>query len=282
MLGQYLNIELSKKFDILTLYNKNKGNTSDYPSAKIDLLNIDSLFKIIRQFKPDVVIHNAAISNAAKADLMPNEIVERINVKATEVIAEECSHLKCKLIYTSTDLVYDGNSGGNLTEQSPLNPVSFYAKTKLQGEAAIKSIFNNYLILRLALLLGFGLNHSRNHFQEVVEKLKKNQSVKLFTDQFRSPNELTAAAKIISVLSESEIENEALNLGGPERLSRFDVGTLICKVGQFDEKLLIPDLMMDSDLKYKVKDVSLNIAKLAKLNLRPPSVEKSLMKILRN
>lgn len=98
---------------------------------------------------------------------------------ATENIAQLCDKFRSKLIYTSTDLVYAGYRGSMLKEDAKLNPVSLYAETKLMGEIKIQETFDNYLILRTALLFGLGLNHSKNHFHQMFMDLKQGKRVKL-------------------------------------------------------------------------------------------------------
>lgn len=71
------------------------------------------------------------------------------------------------MIYISTDLVYAGYRGSFLKEDAKLIPASLYAETKLVGEMKVKESTDNYLILRTALLYGFGLNHSKCHFQNM-------------------------------------------------------------------------------------------------------------------
>ena len=70
-----------------------------------------------------------------------------------------------------------------LKEDAKLIPVSLYAETKLMGEIKIQETFENYLILRTALLFGLGMNHSKNHFHQMFMDLKQGKQVKLFTDQ---------------------------------------------------------------------------------------------------
>ncbi len=147
LLGQYLNIGLSKNHSILTLYNKDIRNCVNFNSAKIDITDRNILEELFNSFNPQVVIHTAAISNPQLAASIDSKIVYKTNVKATQYIAELCSQSKVKLIYTSTDLVYAGYRGSMLKEDSKLNPVSLYAETKLMGEMKIKETFNNYLIL---------------------------------------------------------------------------------------------------------------------------------------
>jgi dTDP-4-dehydrorhamnose reductase len=206
LLGQYLNIELSRDHFIMSLYNKNPGNCKNYNSREIDISDKKALQEIFNSFKPEIVLHTAAVSNPGLASSIDSKIVYDINVYATKNLAELCQETKTRLIYTSTDLVYAGYRGSMLKENAKLIPVSLYAETKLMGEVKIKETFDNYLILRLALLYGFGLNQSYSHFHQMYLNLKNDIYVKLFTDQFRSPLELKNAAEIIDQLIKKDIQ----------------------------------------------------------------------------
>ncbi|MFH1196158.1 MAG: NAD(P)-dependent oxidoreductase [bacterium] len=282
LLGQYLNIELSKKHELLTLFNENPGNCVHFRSHQIDITDFNSLSEIFNSFKPDSVIHTAAVSNAQKADELPKDVVHKINVQATKRIAELCNSISAKLIYTSTDLVYDGNSGSLLNETSPLNPISLYAGTKLEAESAIQNTFDNFIILRTALLFGRGLTHSKNHFQEMLSKLKNNQPVKLFTDQYRTPLALHEAARIISELVDKNIEGELINFGGREKVSRYELGEILCEEGGFEKSLLIRSEMKDLAGIYPVADVSMNIDKLKSFGTEPKGIRQTIKEILMN
>src|SRR5690606_41498157 len=115
-----------------------------------------------------------------------------------------------------TDLVYAGYRGSMLTEDAKLIPVSIYAETKLMGEIKIQETCDNFVILRAALLFGFGLNHSVNHFHKMYQDLADGKPVKLFTDQFRTPISLIEAAKVISELIQLDVKSEIINLGRSE------------------------------------------------------------------
>ena len=177
LLGQYLNLELSKKHDILTQYQTNIGNCKDYNSVQLSITNQPKLTEIFNSFKPDIVVHAAAVSNSEKADKLSADVVYDINVNSTKKLAELCEKNNSKLIYLSTDLVYAGYRGSMLKEDAKLIPLSLYAETKLMGEIKIQETFNNYLILREALLIGFGLNHSRNNFHLMYENLSNGKEV---------------------------------------------------------------------------------------------------------
>ena len=280
ILGQYLNIELNKKHEILTQYNSNEGNCHSFNSVRMSITDYGTLEEIFTSFKPDAVVHTAAVSNAEKADALAPDVVYETNVNAAQRIAESCDKYNSRLVYLSTDLVYAGYRGSMLNEDAKLIPISLYAETKLMGEVKIRETFNDYLILREALLIGFGLNHCRNNFHLMYENLKAGKPVKLFTDQFRSPLSLTESARMIRELIEKDMSGVTLNFGGSERLSRYDIGETVCRETGFDKNLLIKSTMEEAGLRYKVADVSMNIDKLKSFGVQPKSYLESLREIL--
>jgi dTDP-4-dehydrorhamnose reductase len=280
LLGQYLNIELSKKHEILTQYRNNAGNCKNFNSVKLSITKYDNIEKIFTSFKPDVVVHTAAVSNPENADELPAQIVYEINVNATKKLSEFCEKYKARLVYISTDLVYAGYRGSILNENAKLIPISLYAETKLMGEVKIEETFDDYVILREALLIGFGLNHSGNNFQLMYENLKNGKQIKLFTDQFRTPIALHDSARMIMELIDKNISNEIFNLSGSDRVSRSEIGEIVCDETGFDKNLIIKTTMDEAGVRYKVQDVSLSIEKLNSFDIKPLSLHDSIHKII--
>jgi len=279
-LGQLLNLELAKEHDIVTLYNRNEGNCADFKNFQTDICDVNKLNKIFEGFQPNVVVHTAAISTPQKADTLSTKIVYETNVLSTTNIAELCSKYNSKLIYTSTDLVYAGYRGSLLNEDAKLIPISLYAETKLMGEEKIKNTFDNYIILRTALMFGFGLNGTSRFFHQMYDKLKSEKKVKVFYDQFRSPLSVLEAARIINHLCISAIKSETINYGGGERLSRYELGLKLCKLTGFDENLLVKISMYDMPDLPHVADVSMNIEKLQSFGITLKSTDEALTEIL--
>jgi len=281
-LGQYLNLELSKNHEIVTLYHQHKRNCAEYKNFQIDICNYENLKKVFDDFKPNVVVHTASISTPQKAEALPTKIVYETNVAATKVIAEVCAQHNSKLIYTSTDLVYAGYRGSYLKEDAKLIPISIYAETKLMGEEKIKSTFDNYIILRTALMFGFGLNGTSCFFHQMYDKLKAGERVKVFYDQFRSPLSVLEAARIIHHLCVSDIKGEIINFGGSERLSRYDLALMLCNHAGLDANLLEKTTMYDLPDLPHVADVSMNIEKLESFGFRLKNTHQAVAEILHN
>jgi len=282
LLGQYLNLELNKKHDILTQYQTNVGNCKDFNSVQLSVTDQTKLTEIFNSFKPDVVVHTAAVSNPEKADKLSAGVVYDINVNATKNLAELCEKNNSKLIYLSTDLVYAGYRGSMLKEDAKLIPLSLYAETKLMGEIKIQETFNNYIILREALLIGFGLNHTRNNFHLMYDNLRNGKEVILFTDQYRTPLSLYDSARMINELIEKNISGEIFNFGGSERFSRYELGEILCDLSGFDKNLLVKKTMGETGLTYKVADVSLNIERLNSYGVHPKTIRDSIQGIFIN
>jgi dTDP-4-dehydrorhamnose reductase len=280
LLGQYLNIEFSKHFEILTLYNSTEGNVNLFKNRLVDITDFHKMKSIFEEFKPNVVFHTAGISNVQLANTISSYEVYNINVNATENIAKLCDTYKARLFYTSTDLIYAGYRGSMLKEEAKLVPLSLYAETKLMGELKIQQTFDNYVILRTALLFGFGLRQRNNFFQHMVNDLKCGKVVNLFTDQFRTPLSLLEASSISVDLVKSEIFNQIINFGGSERISRYEMGKKVCEFGKIDKQLLNPTTMEQIPGIPIVADVSMDTSKLKSFGIKLLPFEESLQNVL--
>lgn len=281
LLGQYLNLAISRKFNLHTTYKNNPGNCKDFSHTAVDILNENELQKLFENVKPDIVIHSAAITNPVPKTKQSAKEYFNTNVTATRNIAQLCSQYKSKMIYISTDLVYAGYRGSFLKEDAKLIPATLYAETKLVGETKVKESIDNYLILRTALLYGIGLNHSRCHFQTMYDDLKIGKPTKLFIDQYRTPISLADSAKIITELTAMDLKGDTINLGGRDRVSRYELGEMLCSVAGLDKNLLQKITMDEIPNFPKVEDVSLNTEKLQLLGLKSRSIEENISEIIR-
>ncbi|MCX6165292.1 MAG: NAD(P)-dependent oxidoreductase [Ignavibacteriae bacterium] len=280
LLGQYLNLILSKDFDILTLYKTNIGNCDNYNSKKTDIIDFTKLNYIFETYNPDAVIHTAGFTRPEACNEENKNEVYKTNVEATKILSQLCDKYNVKLIYMSTDLVYDGNKGGMIKENGALNPVTLYADSKLKAEREISETFDNFIILRTSLLIGFGLNHTWNNFHVMYNNFKEGKRPRLFTDQYRTPLSLINAAEIISQLAKSDVKNVILNFGGPKRVSRVELGEMLCEISGFDKNLIYKIKMSDIPGFHAVADVSLNTDKLQSLGFKQKSLEEAILEIV--
>jgi len=281
LLGQFINIEFNSHFDLLTTYHTTSGNCSQFASCQLDITDENAVSKIFNSFRPDVVVHTAAISNPASALKLPAKKVFAVNVLATEFLAKLCKTSGAKLLYLSTDLVYAGYRGSFLSEDAKIAPISLYAETKFMGEQKIKSVFENFIILRTALMYGISHTARVNHFHEMYHKLSNGELVSLFPDQYRTPLALFDAARILRQLTSSNIAGQIINFGGVERVSRYELGEALCDAAGFNKNLLQKISMEDLKDYPSVADVSMNTEKLIAYGLIPLTIEKSIQHILK-
>lgn len=280
LLGAYLNQVLSVENEILTQYNTKPGNCFEYKSVQADITDYKKIESILKTFRPDVIIHTAAISSVQIATKLPSKFVFEVNVNATGRLAELSSFFNAKLVYSSTDLVYAGYRGSMIKEDGKLIPASFYAETKLMGEEKVKVGSLDYVILRTGLLYGFGTFGSTNYFNYMFDNLRINKPIKLFYDQYRTPLSLWEAARIISELIKLKINNEVINFGGKERVSRMELGESLCKIAGFDSSLLQRISMYNVPDVPDAADVSMNTDKLQSFGITIKNIDESIMEII--
>lgn len=282
LLGQYINIAVSGRYETLTVYGTNKGNCGDFNNRQADLTNFSELSGIWREFMPDVTIHTAALSRPEICEALSLQEVRKVNVQMTENLASLSAENGSLLIFTSTDLVYDGNSGGMLSEDAKINPESRYAESKVLAEEAVRRKAERHVILRTSLLYGLGLNHSTNNFDATYRKFLNGETASLFRDQYRTPLALHDAADLISRIPETFSTNETLNFGGKERVSRAGLGEKLCEAAGFDTRLIKSISMDEITGLIKVPDVSMNTDRLNSFGLHQQSIEESIKQILEN
>ena len=163
---------------------------------------------------------------------------KKVNLDAAINLAGLCADRNIKFVFTSTDLVFDGTSG-SYTESSEVNPVSHYGEHKAVAEEGVLERHGEAVVCRLPLMYGL----PSSFLGDMLSRLQRQESLPLFTDEFRS----VASAKCASqgLLLANESAKGLLHLGGPERLSRFEIGQLLIKKFQFPKKLLKPVLQRE-------------------------------------
>ena len=112
-------------------------------------------------------------------------------------------------------------------------------------------------------------------------ELKNGRPVKLFVDQFRTPISLNEAAETIYKISLLDIMNETINLGGVERVSRYELGEILCSIAGYNKNLLQKITLDDMPDLPKVEDVSLNTDKLQSLGMKIKTIEENILGIIR-
>ncbi len=170
---------------------------------EMDITDAISVNKVITEVSPDVVVHCAAWTAVDAAEDKENiPKVKAINVDGTRNIAEICKKLDCKMIYISTDYVFNGQ--GDTPWQPDCKeyvPLCVYGQTKLDGELAVSSILDKYFIVRIAWI--FGVNGS-NFVKTMLSAGRKYPELRVVNDQIGTPTYTYDLARLLADMAETE------------------------------------------------------------------------------
>lgn len=225
LLGQKIVRQALKKGIIFLATSKGENRNPDCPSENYQSLDIckeDDIAFLFTDFQPTHVIHTAAITNVDACELNPEEC-ELVNVIASRYLFEASQKINAHFQLLSTDFIFDGEKG-NYKETDEPNPLSVYAKSKVDGEALLlNSDYKNHSIVRTIIVYGIGNNLSRNNIIcWAKEALGKGQEMNIIDDQFRAPtwaDDLAWACLRICELNKTGI----YHISGPETLSIYSI-----------------------------------------------------------
>ena len=247
MLGTALISLLSKSHEVFAT-SRNKGiEKKNIEWDCFDLNNFELLYTWLKKVKPHIVIHCAAIVDVDFCE-KNFELAMSTNTKTTELIAKYINFNKGRLIYISTDSVFDGNKKNSYKEIDTPNPLNIYAKTKLQGEKSVQSISTG-LVLRVNII---GLRQNRNNsFAEwILQKLIQGSSLNLFHDVYFSPISVQELSIIINKIIQKPIYG-LYHCGSSDSISKYEFGKKMSEIFQLSN-LKINKVSIDS-LNFKAK-----------------------------
>jgi dTDP-4-dehydrorhamnose reductase len=275
-LGRYVAESLKDRNQVLGTYHSHTTALDGCELSRLDVADAVGVRQTLQSFRPDVVVHTAALGDVDACERHPDEAY-RVNVRGTEAIAQAVVQVSAKLIHISTDQVYDGVKG-DYDETDVLHPLMVYGRTKLEGEGRAATICRDAVILRLALMYGWGTTSRLNFVDWLAEQLRTGQEVPLFVDQYRTPLYVAQAAEAIERLIDAPEVRGVFNLGGGERINRYAFGLKFCEVFNFSTGYLKPiEMSTRVQLAARPRDCSLNSAKIsAILPMRPLTVEEGL------
>lgn len=148
-----------------------------------DIIDFKATENFITNYMPDAIIHCAAYTAVDKAEDEP-ELCYKVNAEATENIAKICKKISAKLLYISTDYVFDGTKNGFYEVDDKTNPINVYGKSKLLGEIAVKRILKKYFIVRISWVFG---EHGNNFVKTMLRLGKEHKEINVVSDQYGSP-----------------------------------------------------------------------------------------------
>ena len=169
----------------------------------LDITDKEDVLKVISEIQPDAVIHCAAWTAVDMAeDDDKVEKVRAVNAGGTQNIADACKAIDCKMLYLSTDYVFDGQGTEPWQPDcKDYKPLNVYGQTKLEGELAVANTLEKYFIVRIAWV--FGLN-GKNFIKTMINVGKTHEEVRVVNDQIGTPTYCFDLARLLVDMCETE------------------------------------------------------------------------------
>jgi dTDP-4-dehydrorhamnose reductase len=202
---------------------------------RIDLSS-EGLAALLDRLRPDAIVHAAAIADPDRCEADPAS-ARRANVEAALALGRWCNGSGAHLVFFSTDLVFPGDRPLS-RENDPPGPILLYGRTKLEAETALLPRPGT-TVVRCALVAGRGHGPRKTATEAIAAALREGRPMKLYTDQFRTPVDPQSVAEAVRQVLVRRTGG-LFHLGGPDRVSRFDLGRRVARAFSLPEDLLVP------------------------------------------
>jgi len=253
-------VELTREnYEVIPLHNTKPLHPD---SLKLNITNRKEVFSLFRKTKPNVTIHTAAETNVDKCETQKH-LAWKINVEGTRNVAFACSKANAKMVYISTDYVFDGETGLYTEEDTP-NPINHYGITKLEGEKQVKKLCKNHIILRTSVLYGWH-PYKQNFATWVINSLKQKKKTSIIEDHSNTPTFADNLAEITIEAIQKDLQG-LYHASGSKKISRYKFAQQIAKTFNLDHSLINPLKMsqLTAWIAKRPKDSSLNTNKIQK------------------
>jgi len=237
-----------------TINSKSCFNVICDITERDSVLDLDTL-------KPDLIIHCAAMTNISYCEQHPDAAYQT-NALGSEHIAQLAKKVNAKLIYISTDAVFDGLKG-NYTETDQPNPVHAYGKTKLQGEQAASQTHENIIVIRTNLFGKNLFNNNLSFIETILKNLSQDIEYHAFYDVIFNPLYVINLIEYIMKLYHLDAKG-IYHIGSSEVMSRYDFARLVAKVFNYRSDLIQKnsvESLFPKDGIRRTKNCSLSINK---------------------
>ncbi|MEM9137169.1 MAG: SDR family oxidoreductase [Cyanobacteria bacterium P01_F01_bin.42] len=277
-LGWYLCQEATKQG--WKVYGTAFSKLPDVPNVQlcqVDLTNLDVVRSLMKQIRPDAVIHAAAMGRPNECQDNPEQSYA-INMNATESLAKLCDELSCKLVFISTEQVFDGLNPP-YREVDSGSPINIYGEHKAIAEQKVLAISPDFLVCRMPLMFG-AVPHAPSFLQGFLERLERGETLNLFVDEIRTP--LFGGDAAQGILLGLEKARGILHLGGAESLSRYQFGQQLVAAMGLSESCL--QASRQAEVKFSAPrppDLSMDIEVARSLGYCPRTVSARLKQVLK-
>jgi dTDP-4-dehydrorhamnose reductase len=200
---------------------------------EIDIQEEESVFKI-EKLRPNIIIHVAAYTDVDGCE-RDEEKAFAVNAEGTKYVALAASRCRAKLIYLSTDYIFDGNKREPYVESDLPHPLNVYGRSKWQGEQYAQELVKNGLIIRTQWLYG---RYGKNFVASILQQAREKKVLSVVNDQIGSPTYTVDLAKAISVLIQFNAQG-VFHVANSDRCTWFTFGQAILNLAGMNEVKVI-------------------------------------------
>lgn len=226
----------SQKYSIHVTYNKNKLNF-DIPSSKIDLLeNKQKIQDLILNLKPDIIFHTVAYPSVDFCE-QNHESTDDLHVDSIRKISNVAKTVNSKLIFLSTDAVFNSIDKTKFNENDKTNPINYYGKSKLSAEKIVLNSSEQNVVLRTSVIYGW---HKKSRFTNwILETIKNKKVVDPFIDQYNTPTLVDDFVKSILLIITNDVSG-LFHATGKTCINRYEFAIKLANSFSYDKNLIKP------------------------------------------
>ena len=239
LLGQKLTLLLSNDPEVEVIATTRSKLNYALPKGrfeKLDITKVEQVVDVISTVRPDVVIHTAAMTQVDQCET-EQAACWLNNATAVEYVVKACEKTSAHLIHVSTDFIFDG-SYGPLEESAKPNPISYYGRSKLEGEEIVQKSKLSWAILRTVLVYGVTKDMTRSNIVLWVKKsLEEGKSINVVNDQWRTPT-LAEDLAIGCMLAAKKRAMGIYHISGAEMMTPYDIAIRTANFFHLDKDLI--------------------------------------------
>jgi dTDP-4-dehydrorhamnose reductase len=239
--GRIAELLHGRGFEVVGLFRGAAPPAGPVP-FRAELRDAGSVARALDETRPAAVVHAAVMSRPDQCEARPEDAAA-VNARLPGLVAAACAERGLRLVAISTDLVFGGERSWS-REDDATGPCNEYGRSKLAGERAVLAACPTAAVARVALVLGRGHGSRATSSEGIVQALLAGRQPKLYTDEYRTPVDPESVAAALDRLLRSDLAG-VVHLGGPERISRYELGVRVARAFGLPEDRLVRSLQAE-------------------------------------